>query len=1034
MDERQKFLEKAAQERAEREHLKLYAAIALDIQAIIRANIARKKFHQKLRSEFDLCFGTEYDVNHTTPTNLDMLKYGFLLPFLSKEPGYITRISIFCRHISSSMDSPSKNHTFAALFLSPQYFKRASRLITKFFDLIPSVLAEIDFDQIIHAKAATSIVTFLVVLTSPSNWALLKANPSLLPVVTNFCNKFSSSFLTPELMKCFHTFLLKAMKRGKSSSDIINAIVTIIFRVVQQNNTLENEKTELLVKYVYTCPGIVLALNPNAYSLLKTIKTLEALITYFNSNPKLVDSLNVVETLNVLANFINISFRENDVLIENLLEWTHIINNFFARIQSSNPKHSKKQHWHPILGWISEGINLNNQDANVIVRQQLQYFWSKKMVKCLFGKVLGSIEGNQSAAVEQLEVEKLSKDLIQRLMKHLTVKEQPRYDSHLGPVSLTAVVCQMYRNALLTFTTIHVDIISGLCQDDSVLTQLWTYISNSKHGISHSLLNLFNADPTASVPHFAPIALFAEIALSLISILDEKELYEEGTPFNMKQIIDISQFVNHFCFKAIWDKAVDFKNEKSNNLFQSLYHLTILLHNKHVRRAFCDNPNFWHARDVRSSIIVGEFEKRTERGLLLMEKMPHLIPLKERLVLFRKLVSADKSSLEKLITVATISRNSIIEDGFRMFSTLSPTELKAGLRVKFVNQQGLEEAGIDQDGVFKEFLELTVKGIFDPELNLFKLTANGQLYPSNTSNIHSNHLEYFSYIGRMLGKSVYDGFLVDVQLAPVLLAKILGKELCAFDELALVDQDLYKSLTYVKHYKDSDDVADLELTFSVDEEFLGQINTVDLVPSGRSIKVTNENKIVYIHTMAQHRVVKQTKKQRDHFIAGFRSIISPTWLSLFSTHELQMLISGTTYDIDVGDLRKNTAYYGGFHSKHRVIKWLWEIIEHDFTPDERKLFLKFVTSCSRGPLLGFSTLEPPFSIRCIEVGDDQDQGDTLGSVVRGFFAIKRNRNPARLPTSSTCFNLLKLPNYSKKSLLLEKLRYAIHSNAGFELS
>ena len=40
----------------------------------------------------------------------------------------------------------------------------------------------------------------------------------------------------------------------------------------------------------------------------------------------------------------------------------------------------------------------------------------------------------------------------------------------------------------------------------------------------------------------------------------------------------------------------------------------------------------------------------------------------------------------------------------------------------------------------------------------------------------------------------------------------------------------------------------------------------------------------------------------------------------------------------------------------------------------------------------------------------------------------------RLPTSSTCFNLLKLPNYPKKSVLREKLRYAIRSNSGFELS
>ena len=35
------------------------------------------------------------------------------------------------------------------------------------------------------------------------------------------------------------------------------------------------------------------------------------------------------------------------------------------------------------------------------------------------------------------------------------------------------------------------------------------------------------------------------------------------------------------------------------------------------------------------------------------------------------------------------------------------------------------------------------------------------------------------------------------------------------------------------------------------------------------------------------------------------------------------------------------------------------------------LTLQFVTSCSKPPLLGFSTLEPQFSIRCVEVADEQ---------------------------------------------------------------
>lgn len=57
-----------------------------------------------------------------------------------------------------------------------------------------------------------------------------------------------------------------------------------------------------------------------------------------------------------------------------------------------------------------------------------------------------------------------------------------------------------------------------------------------------------------------------------------------------------------------------------------------------------------------------------------------------------------------------------------------------------------------------------------------------------------------------------------------------------------------------------------------------------------------------------------------------------------------------------------------------IIRWLWELLESDFTKAERSAFLKFVTSCSCPPLLGFAHLQPPFSIRCVEVGDDDDRG------------------------------------------------------------
>lgn len=49
--------------------------------------------------------------------------------------------------------------------------------------------------------------------------------------------------------------------------------------------------------------------------------------------------------------------------------------------------------------------------------------------------------------------------------------------------------------------------------------------------------------------------------------------------------------------------------------------------------------------------------------------------------------------------------------------------------MKFVNDLGVDEAGIDQDGVFKEFLEEIIKKVFNPALNLFKvIQANSVLF------------------------------------------------------------------------------------------------------------------------------------------------------------------------------------------------------------------------------------------------------------------------------------------------------------------
>mmetsp|Transcript_23718 Transcript_23718/g.38651 ORF Transcript_23718/g.38651 Transcript_23718/m.38651 type:complete len:84 (-) Transcript_23718:194-445(-) len=82
------------------------------------------------------------------------------------------------------------------------------------------------------------------------------------------------------------------------------------------------------------------------------------------------------------------------------------------------------------------------------------------------------------------------------------------------------------------------------------------------------------------------------------------------------------------------------------------------------------------------------------------------------------------------------------------------------------------------------------------------------------------------------------------------------------------------------------------------------------------------------------------------------------------------------------------------------------------TSKQQADLLRFVTSCERPPPLGFASMTPPFTIQRVGIMRDGD----------------------KLPTASTCFNVLKLPTYSSEKVMKERLLYAIESGAGFELS
>lgn len=190
--------------------------------------------------------------------------------------------------------------------------------------------------------------------------------------------------------------------------------------------------------------------------------------------------------------------------------------------------------------------------------------------------------------------------------------------------------------------------------------------------------------------------------------------------------------------------------------------------------------------------------------------------------------------------------------------------------------------------------------------------------------------------------------------------------------------------------------------------------TRELKPNGSNIAVTNQNRLVYISYIARHRLQVQPYLQTNAFLQGLGQIIQPSWLSMFNQGELQRLVGGDAGEVDVADLRRNTVYSGVYvigddNEEHPTVKLFWQVMESMSTADRQKV-LKFVTSTPRAPLLGFGHLNPRFSIR--DSSSDEE----------------------RLPSTSTCANLLKLPRYTSAKTLREKLMYAINSGAGFDLS
>ncbi|WWC86828.1 uncharacterized protein L201_001707 [Kwoniella dendrophila CBS 6074] len=393
----------------------------------------------------------------------------------------------------------------------------------------------------------------------------------------------------------------------------------------------------------------------------------------------------------------------------------------------------------------------------------------------------------------------------------------------------------------------------------------------------------------------------------------------------------------------------------------------------------------------------------------LLNNLPMSVPFQTRLEVFRKFIESDQRRLgidyhsRRQRNYAKIRRNHIARDGFDELGDLGPA-LKSRIEITFVDQYGLTEEGIDGGGLFKEFLTNLSKEVFDTNRGLWLATDQNELYPNSHSYATEPHqLEWYRFIGQILGKAIYEGMLVDVSFADFFLAKWLGRQ-SYLDDLNSLDKDLYKGLIILKNYPKPEELA---LNFAITEDEFGIKKTVDLIPNGSEIAVTAENRHEYIQLVCKYKLDRQIAAQSRAFFNGLSDLIDAKWLRMFDQQELQQLIGGEETLIDIDDLRAHCSVSG--FPNDTTPRLFWKVVK-SFTHEQRRALLRFVTSCSRPPLLGFGYLSPKFGVKFN--GSDTE----------------------RLPSASACFNLLKLPGYTSEQALRTKLLQAITSGAGFDMS
>lgn len=356
---------------------------------------------------------------------------------------------------------------------------------------------------------------------------------------------------------------------------------------------------------------------------------------------------------------------------------------------------------------------------------------------------------------------------------------------------------------------------------------------------------------------------------------------------------------------------------------------------------------------------------------------------------------------EELFLELNLRRDHILEDAVKQLHGKSKSsDLKKNLKVKFEN-----EAGVDEGGLTKEFFQILVLKLFDPQFGMF-VVKNERFVWFNKDSFSCNL--NFELVGVLLGLAFYNSTILDLKFPLVVYKKLkMFREPFVEDEISYKDLEEFEPelFTSFKNLLKTDFTGkETGLTFCINYQSWGEILEKELKPNGSEIDVTEENKTEFVSLYTNYIIEESIEKQFRPFLLGFYKVLDGDIIEIFCAKDLLLSICGSE-KLDFLELKKTANYDSGYTKDSKTIINFWEVLENlEF--EEKKMFLRFLTGSDRAPLRGLGDLK---------------------------MTISRHGEKIQLPSSHTCFNHLLLPDYGDLEVLKSKLKIAILNCEGFGL-